>query len=326
MAVTREKKKKSKARRIFGGIFYTLFCFVALALGSGAGWVNKSPVLVNILRENIRPSNPNDVFAKDSLTVLLLGCDKDLYYGGKQVLKQEARSDMMLVAKFDFKTNRVGGISIPRDLWCELPGYRGHKINAYHAMGGPELSKQAVEYMTGISIDRVLVLNFDAFQEMVDMVGGVEVFVPRDMKYTDRAGGLFIDLKKGRQKLDGYDAMCFVRFRKADSDFARTDRQRDFMLAFKQAIMGNPAQLPAVLEKASETIGNGLSETELATLSTFMRKVKSDNIKMGLLPVTEGSGTNLNLDVHKLDETLRMYYLKPGGYDATAMRSSGSSL
>lgn len=306
----RKKVKRSIWPKLFGGIWYLFVCFLFLSAGTVFGWGFSSEPLKAILlgAVGMRETEPKTVFNAKEMTVLLLGCDENRYYG--KLLDTAARSDMMLLAKFDFENNRVGGISIPRDLEVRLDG-KSHKINAYHALGGPELSKKAVESVVGMPIDRVMVLNYDAFQEMVDIVGGVEVYVPKKMDYDDWGGRLHIHLKPGRQMLTGQQAMGFVRFRHSDNDFARVERQRDLMLAFKQAVMAHATALPAVVSKASEALGGRFTPDEIAALSFFMRKVKSDQIKMGTLPVRDGKGSFLVVDERNLQSVLEAHYLKP---------------
>lgn len=315
-----KRPKKSRAKQVFGAVWYAFVCFFFLASGSLFGWAFSSEPLKAIFmgQVGLRDTEPKTVFNAKEMTVLVLGCDEDRYYG--EIQNTAARSDMMLLAKFDFENNRVGGISIPRDLEVDMPGYKVHKINAFHAIGGPELSEQAVEYMVGVPIDRVMVLDYVAFQQMIDIVGGVEVYVPKKMDYDDWGARLHIHLKPGRHKLNGYNAMGFVRFRRSDSDFARVERQRDLMLSFKQAVVANPAVLPAVVTKASDAFGGAFSPDEIAALSFFLRKVKSDQIKMGTLPVFEGRGTNLNIDRGRLVTTLEDHYLVPR---TTAMSFDG---
>lgn len=296
-------------KRILTGFAYVVVCGLALVFGTAMGYVGQSPTMSAFAKQMARQTPPQEIFNNsESVTLLILGCDEDLYYGGKQVLKEAARSDMMLLVRLDFTANRITAISIPRDLWVDMPGYRGHKINAFHAIGGPALAQQAVTFMTDVPVDRVIVLNYTAFQEMVDLVGGITVFVPKHLKYTDRAGGLFIDIKPGRQHLSGYDAMGFVRFRKGDSDFARQDRQKEFLLAFKQAVFEQPSRVRNVVEKSREVMGNALSPDELAALALFARKVGGESIKMDQLPVTEGSGTNLIMDRRAARNKLRELY------------------
>jgi LCP family protein required for cell wall assembly len=195
-----------------------------------------------------------------------------------------------------------------------VPGYRARKINAYHAVGGneggperaKELARIAAEVVVPVKIDRVVVLDFGAFQDMVDMMGGVEVYVPKDMKYVDRAGGLFIDLKEGEQTLNGYQAMGFVRYRHDDSDFQRQERQRSLMLALKEQAMKKWQISPKLVDKGMGVLGNEFDARELASLALFAQRVGAENVKITMVPVRPMRGTtNLALDTDKLPKTLR---------------------
>jgi polyisoprenyl-teichoic acid--peptidoglycan teichoic acid transferase len=142
-----------------------------------------------------------------------------------------------------------------------------------------------VEHLTGVKFDRTIVINYEAFQEMVNVVGGVPVYVKDVMNYVDKAGGLFIDFKPGKITLDGYDAMCYVRFRKdIGGDFRRTERQREFLLAFKNQVVKNWVALPDVIEKGVGVLGSALSPREIGALANFSRGVKQSDIKMLRLP------------------------------------------
>jgi LCP family protein required for cell wall assembly len=319
----RKPKRTPVWKKLLGGVFYALVCFVALMLGAGAQWVGRSGVMSEAFRQTIFNESADEVFNKDSITLLILGCDEDRAYGGKQILREYARSDMMLVAKIDFAKKRVGGVSIPRDLEIAVPGYRSQKINAYHSIGGKDLAKQAAEQVVGIPIDRVIVINYEAFQHMVDSVGGVEVYVEKKMIYHDDRGGLHIDLKPGRQRLSGYQAMGFVRFRHdAGSDITRQQRQKDFLLAFKDAVNKNRSKFPEVTNRAEEVLNGALSSREVAALGMYLRGIPSDNIKMGQVPVLQGRGYNLDLDHNRLPEVLAAHYLieAPVGYSGRISR------
>jgi len=336
----KEVKKKTGLRerrtkrplwvRVLGGVFYLGVLGVALGIGTVGGTITRSPVLSAMVRNYNRP--PEQVFAgKDSITLLLLGCDQDVYYRGTQVLNEAARSDMILVAKVDFKKKIITGLSIPRDTVVRLPGYRLHKINAYHAMGGKdrekakELATRAVqEVLPNVPIDRTIVLNYSAFQEVVDMVGGVRVKVDRKLKYEDKAGGIDIDLEPGWHTLDGYTAMCYVRFRKNDagralSDFERQENQREFLLSFKNTVMAQPLLVGAVADKAVDVLDGALSAEETAVLALFSRQVPASQIKMGQIPVYDSRriSAGLEVDVSKLEETLREHNLLPDEQVAT---------
>jgi len=318
---TTKKSKTTSKKALLGGIFYTLFLGFCLVAGAIGGWLGQSKFLTSVGPIGVfAPTPPEKTFSSDSLTLLILGCDKELYYKGAQVIKEYARSDMMMVVRFDFDRKMVGAVSIPRDTLCTLPGYRTEKINAFHKIGGPDLAQAAVEeILPQVKIDRVMVLNFDAFMEMVDMVGGVDVYVPRDMKYDDDAADLHIDLKKGKQHLNGYEAMGFVRWRKnnngrgGDSDFERQKRQKDLMLSLKQNMLANWSDAPKILDKSIEITGNTFNSKEIWSLGVFMKDLGSDEkIRMGQIPVNEIEGTyDLSVDRSKLVEVLEQNLIIP---------------
>lgn len=285
-----------------------------------------------VVDQTLSNVQPQEVFKKDlegtrdHLNVLILGCDEDRYYAGRghktpgAIYRHASRSDMMLVAKIDFLNKRISGISIPRDVACSIPGYRTQKINAYHKIGydeaGPERAKElarlAAESVVGISVDRVVVLNYEAFKEMIDKLGGIEVYVARKMDYDDNAGDLHIHLKKGRQKLSGYDAMCYVRYRHSDSDFKRQERQKDLMMAVKDRTMAKWQQAAEVADSTIAIMGNAFTPKEMAALALFSRKVGGDNIKMDMVPIIEMPGTsNLQVDETKLAEKLKQLHMTP---------------
>ncbi|CAN5655722.1 hypothetical protein BH11ARM2_BH11ARM2_30120 [soil metagenome] len=336
-------------RRFIGGAFYTVFLVTALIGGTAAGWMKKSPLMGTLFRTVIAPRPPEEVFGgKGQLTLLLMGCDEDRYWSGydprgrkiaepitakgSNIKRKYARADMLLVAKLDFAKNTVSGISIPRDTECELPGYHKQKINAYNVIAveddgtrkgrqvpiseqdGPQWMRQAVEQtLPGVSIDRVVVMNYDAFKEMVDAVGGVVVDIDKRMDYDDNAGEVHIHFKPGRQKLDGYNSMMYVRFRKGrggDDDYKRQERQKQFLASFKQAVIQNPTKLPQVLNAAAAVMNGALNEEEIAALAMFAKGVKPTDIKMGRIPTLDQRGTtNLKVDEDKLTETLEQFGL-----------------
>ena len=297
-------KSKAVAKRTSIGSIVGYACWLGLWLIAGTclGWVKQSRVANAVFSELMHPRPPEEVFAGDeNLTLLLLGCDQVVDEKTKKVLKRQARSDMMLIANLDFRHNKVTGVSIPRDTECIMDGYNVTRINGYHnvAPKGEEaaVTKKAVEFLLpGVTIDRVLTLDYDELIKMVDMVGGVPVDVERDMDYDDNAGKLHIHLRKGYAKLDGADAVGYVRYRHGDTDFDRQKRQKHFLLAFKQQLMHNWTQIGVVADQAGKALGDTLTPTEIASIVLFMRKVKPEDIKLDQLPVHQGKGTRLILD------------------------------
>lgn len=318
--MARREKERPLWKRIAGVVVYGLFCLVFLAGGATAAWIKTSPLLWSMVVAplGIAPPKPEEVFKRDTITLLVLGCDEDRVYGRSKPIREKARSDMMLVAKVDFKRKRITGVSIPRDTLVSAGGYREQKINAYHAIGmqnnDPEqakmLAKTAAETLLGVAIDKVVVVDYTALQEMVNLVGGVDIFVDKKMEYHDKAGKLHIDLEPGRHRLNGYEAMGFVRFRHdRGSDFKRQERQKQFLLAFRSSLMNNIGMLPQVINKAVEAMSGGLKEEEVNALAMFAQKIGGDNIQLGQIPVVDAPNYNLRVDYAQLPQVLAQYHL-----------------
>lgn len=299
-------------RKILVAVGYVSLCGAAAGLGFFSRFVSESKVVGAYSRQLILNTPPKEVFDnKDSMIVLVLGCDADVSYGGKKILNGKARSDTMLVAKLDFANRRISGVGLPRDLLVEVPGYHKQKINAYHAIGGKPLAQKAAEAVVGIPIDRTITLDYPSFMEMVDLVGGVDVFIPKRMKYQDLRANppLKMDFKPGRQRLDGYDAMCFVRFRHSDDTFQRQARQIDFLMAFKEVLKTKPQLLGRVADKALGVLGDGFSSDEVAAMARFAQSVPKDRIRFGTVPVIPAANYNMELDESALPEVLSRYNL-----------------
>lgn len=317
-----KSSERSAGRRIAAGVAYVLFLGLAFAVGTGAGWIKQSALLGALVAQQLHPKAPQEVFGKNDLTLLILGCDEDRFYRGvklhgSNIMKKYARADMILIARLNFAKHTITGVSIPRDTEVRMPGYRRMKINATHNIPGKsleesgELTKLGVEtLLPGVHIDRIVTLDFDAFQDMVDAVGGVKVFVDKRMKYDDVAGNVHVNFFPGWTVLNGYDADMFVRFRHSDSDFKRQDRQKQFLAAFKQAVFTNPARLPTVLTEAGKVLNGAMNDQEIACLASFVKTVPPDGIRLGMVDVTEsGKGTFLEIDQDKLPRKLAEYDL-----------------
>lgn len=333
------QNKKPLWLRILGGLVYSALLLSSLACGTAFGFGGSSAVLSSIFHQAVTHRSPREVFNDSSaIRILILGCDENRYYAprgsGKagQKLKSRARSDMMLVARVDFDNFKITGISIPRDTLVAAAGHTEQKINGYYQLGGEELAKQAAEAVLGIPIDRVIVLNYDAFKQVIDMVGGVEVFVPKPLHYNDVRGDLHINLEPGQQVLTGEQAMGFVRYRKsddgkADTDFQRQDRQKALMVSFKQKLENQPRLIPRVADSIVEVLSNALTADEIAALILFGRSVGSENIKMGVVPTRDVPHYNLEVIQEDLTKVLQdlEFISKPVDYSAESTTSRDST-
>jgi LCP family protein required for cell wall assembly len=198
------------------------------------------------------------------------------------------RSDTLLLARVDPMQEAVNVLSIPRDTQVEIPGYGFTKINHANWFGGPALAKEVVEYnFNDLPVDRYLRVNTGAFRAIIDLVGGVRVFVPQDMYYVDQTQGLTIDLKEGWQILNGDQAEQFARFRNdVHGDIGRVQRQQILFKALRQKLLspGMVVKLPELLEVFQDYVDTNLSFEEMVALAGFGLQVEKDAIQMVMLP------------------------------------------
>lgn len=273
--------------------------------------------------EMIHPKPVEEAFSeKDTLTLLILGVDANYSgYHGKASF-ENSRSDVMIVARFDFKNNRVFAISIPRDTYVEIPGRRRRsKVNGANAIGGADLARRTVEGIINAPIDHVVALNFLGFAQIVDQMGGVYVDVDKSMNYDDNAGRLHIHLKEGKQWLNGDQAMGFVRYRHTDSDFYRAMRHQRFMLAVQEQMKRQSAGSLLEIARVVDANVTGLRPEQFASLVLWAKKLKPGSVKACTLP-TRYIGSQ---DFEPNTEELARVMEKVGWSRGTGLATNGTA-
>ena len=222
------------------------------------------------------------------VTILLMGLDEARDIDGATPTDLVGRTDTMLLARVNPETESINLMSIPRDTRVEIPGYGVDKINQANVEGGAELAAQTVSYnFNEVEIDRYVRVSTAAFREIVDLVGGVEVFVPNAMQYEDKTQGLVIDLEPGWQTLNGSEAEQFARFRQDNlGDIGRVQRQQILLKALRDRML-NPtviAQLPQIVRILQEHIDTNLSTEEILALAGFGLQLEKESLNMVMLP------------------------------------------
>ncbi|MBN3899662.1 MAG: LCP family protein [Nostoc sp. NOS(2021)] len=197
-------------------------------------------------------------------------------------------SDVMLLLKFDPETKKIIILSIPRDTRTEIEGYGVKKINAANVDGGPALTAKTVSNLLGgAGIDRYVRINVLGVAKLIDVLGGVTVYVPKNMKYQDDSQHLYINLKAGKQHLNGDQTLQLLRFRHDElGDIGRIQRQQMVMRALMDQTL-NPAtvaQLPKVLDVVKDHIDTNLTVEELVALMGFAVRTNRSNMQMLMLP------------------------------------------
>lgn len=197
-------------------------------------------------------------------------------------------TDTMLLMRFNPNSDDLSILSIPRDTPVYLPGHGRVKINTANQRGGAALSAEAISgLLEDVPIDRYVRVNVQGVEKLIDALGGVEFYVPKDMKYRDDSQHLYIDIKKGRQRLDGETAVNFMLFRHDEyGDIGRVQRQQLLIRAvIEQAL--NPATLarvPNIFSVIQSNVDTNLSVEELLALAGFAAKRDQKNIEMLMLP------------------------------------------
>ena len=200
----------------------------------------------------------------------------------------EGLSDVMLLIRFDPQKKKMVTLSIPRDTRVQVEGHGVQKINAANVDGGPALTAKTVSnLLSGVGIDRYVRINVLGVGKLIDALGGVTVYVPKDMKYSDDSQHLYINLKAGKQHLNGDQALQLLRFRHdALGDIGRIQRQQMVMRALmNQSLNPNTlAQLPKILDVVKEHIDTNLTVEELMALMGFGVRTNHSNMHMLMVP------------------------------------------
>jgi polyisoprenyl-teichoic acid--peptidoglycan teichoic acid transferase len=197
-------------------------------------------------------------------------------------------SDTMLLLRFDPQHQKLIVLSIPRDTRAYIEGHGETKINEANAEGGPALAAKTIsELLGGLPIDRYLRVNVQGVGKLIDALGGVEVYVPKEMKYQDDSQRFYVNLAQGQQHLDGERALQFLRFR-YDSlgDIGRVQRQQILMRALVEQTL-KPTTLmrtPKIIEVIKSNLDTNLTVEELMALGGFAAQMKRSDLQMLMLP------------------------------------------
>ncbi len=243
------------------------------------------------------------------LNIALLGSDK----------RPDAatwRTDTIIVVSLDMERNLVRLLSIPRDLWVNIPGHGPDRINTAdlwgemaHEGGGPDLVKQTIYQNLGIPIHYWVRVDFDGFKRIIDAVGGVDVDV--ECPLPD------IELETGMQHMDGELALWYARSRMTTNDFDRGRRQRKLLMAlWDQALSPSIIpQIPSLLATMNDAIQTDLPPDQIIALAFLGLKLKPNQIfsqSIGPWQVqnwTTPGGAAVLLPLHdKIKELLDSFY------------------
>ena len=230
------------------------------------------------------------------VTVLILGLD----YRDWEAGSDHSRSDTMILLTLDPLSRTAGILSIPRDLWVAIPGFKHGKINTAYYLGdayklpggGPGLAVDTVEQFLGVPINYYAQIDFGAFVRFIDEIGGVKVNVPEPITIDLLGSGSATKktLKPGVQVLPGEWALAYARARNSDGgDFDRAKRQQQVILAIRDRVLSIET-LPVLLGKAdilykelAAGIRTNLTLEHVTKLALLASQIPESNIRQGVI-------------------------------------------
>ncbi len=225
----------------------------------------------------------------DRVTVLVLGSDSRPAERGNT----RPRTDSIMLLSLDPTTQHASVLSIPRDLYVDIPGYGLNRINTAYVFGGGQLAVDTIQYNLGVRVDYYVLVEFDAFITLIDEIGGIDINVPYeiyDPEYPDMNYGYDpLYIPAGFQHMDGELALKYARTRHGDNDFERARRQQAVLFAIRDKII-SLNMLPTLIQKAptlyatlSNSIQTNMTLEQMISLALAAQSVPRENIRSGVI-------------------------------------------
>ncbi|WP_442596362.1 LCP family protein [Neobacillus sp. D3-1R] len=293
-ALKLQKKKKRRKK----WLFWVLTPLLIIVLGGaayGSYLYNKAEAVVSKSYKPLERTSTKRVKEVhpelDNITVLFAGIDDS----ETRNFSTASRTDALMLATFNEKQKSVKLLSIPRDSYVYIPskGYED-KINHAYGKGGITSTIETIEELLDIPVDYYVKMNFDAFIDVVDALGGIKVEVPYELFEKDsKDRHNAIHLQKGLQELDGEEALALARTRHYDSDIYRGQRQQEILKAIisKAASAKSVSKYGTVIEAVGDNMETDLSFDEMKSFIDYATAGKQLDVETLTL---KGSDSRIN--------------------------------
>jgi polyisoprenyl-teichoic acid--peptidoglycan teichoic acid transferase len=255
------------------------------------------------------------------VTILVIGLD----YRDWETGQTAPRSDTMILLTIDPVTKTAGMLSIPRDMWVNIPGFGYFKINNAYAYGelyhlpggGSELAKETVENFLGISIQYTALVEFQTFENMIDTIDGIDVTVTKQLTVDPLGPHNTVTLEPGLDHMTGPVALAYARARDVSQgitggDVERAADQQQVILAIRDKVLapGNFLKLmseaPTLYAELSGGVNTNLSLDDIRRLAMLAKDIPLDSIQRGVIDYTMMQDGTVNVNGQILD-ILRPY-------------------
>ena len=281
------KKKKSGFKR-----FLIAVALIIVFLAAGL-YVLVGKVYGEMNYEKIESVASSPMKEEGVTNILLIGNDS-------RENGEDGRSDAMILLSISNKTKKIYMTSLLRDMYVDIPGHKGNRLNAAYSYGGAELLMETIEQNFDIHISRYVLVNFEAFANLVDAVGGVDLeLTSKEVEYVNgylveynillgRPEGTdyFEDTSGGMVHLNGPQALAYCRNRYIGTDFGRTERQRKVLTEvihkLPQGMLTNPQEL---IDGLMPNLTTNLTQAECYQLSLMAPKAVTYDIIQNSIPL-----------------------------------------
>ena len=323
------KKKKSGFKR-----FLIAVALILVFLAAGL-YVLVGKVYAEMNYEEIESVASSPMKEEGVTNILLIGNDS-------RENGEDGRSDAMILLSISNKTKKIYMTSLLRDMYVEIPGHKDNRLNAAYSYGGAELLMETIEQNFDIHISRYVLVNFEAFANLVDAVGGVDLeLTGKEVEYVNgylveynillgRPEGTdyFDDLSGGMVHLNGPQALAYCRNRYIGTDFGRTERQRKVLTEvihkLPKGVLTNPKGL---IDGLMPNLTTNLTQAECYRLSLMAPKILTYDIIQNSIPIegTYKDATHRKMSVLEVDFEANKKFLQENLYgtgDSTATAAS----
>ena len=269
--MTQKEHKPLHKRRGCGCLFYLILFVVVISIAFATLWAVRAH----------NAATPIDQIPESERVAVAMEREKSNVYlllaGTDQRADETSRSDTIIYAALRPVDRKIEMVSIPRDSLVEIPGVGEDKVNAALAYGGMDLLVDTVENLVNNPVDHTVLINFESFAKIIDAMGGITIDVPEKM-YLPEEG---IDLEAGEQKLNGEDALAFVRWRgDGTGDIGRMQRQSQFMQALSEKVRHlTPWRAAMTLWTVTHEIETDLSTWDILKLGWSFIGMGSDALE-----------------------------------------------
>ncbi|HHW60572.1 MAG TPA: LCP family protein [Syntrophomonadaceae bacterium] len=263
-------------RQILKFFKYTMIAGLIFGIFFGLGVGGVKLFLTSSLQADEIQETAQEDIGGDRVNILLLGMDA-------RPDEDMTRTDTMILVSIDPELKKVAMVSIPRDTRIDIPGSSMDKICTANMVGGPQLAVRMTEKLLKEDVDYYILMDFKGFAKMVDTLGGVDIEVDQRM-YKPSEG---IDLRPGLQRLDGHDALAFVRYRDyVTGDIERTDHQQQFLKALANEVMqaSTIPKLPGLIKQVNQLVDTDMGITDMLKLARWIPAFNTDPIVSTTLP------------------------------------------